>query len=201
MDNELFENLSNEGFLKNTFRTAALTTGIGLAGMGADRLAGALNSPPPSATVVSVQQEEPKIQSPVKAEVEKKSNVSPVIKKEIGDELPVITKAAIRNGVEPGTEDFAILLAIRKAENGKPGREFGVLHPRAVDTDLDTQAGWCAATIMRNRERWEEAGKPEDFITFLGRRYCPVGAENDPQGLNRHWIKNVMHWTERFKRQ
>lgn len=90
-----------------------------------------------------------------------------------------------------------IVAAIRKAENGGPGREFGILGA-AVRRDMkrrgDTyrvQAGWCAATVQKNYDRWVKAGSKGDFIVFLGKRYCPVGAKNDPNGLNRHWIKNV----------
>ena len=66
-------------------------------------------------------------------------------------ELQTIRAAAERNGLVYGSEDWFILLAIRKAENGPRGREFGILHPkcerimkeRPNDT-LDIQAGWCA---------------------------------------------------------
>ena len=109
-------------------------------------------------------------------------------------ELPVIIRAAERNDCRG--DDFLILLAIRLSENGGPGREFGVMHPRAIDTDLDTQAGWAAATIIKNRKRYEEDGYTYDFITFLGNRYCP--AEVDPEG-NTNWKKNVQYWFEKFK--
>ena len=39
--------------------------------------------------------------------------------------------------------------------------------------------------------------KGGDFISFLGSRYCPVGAKNDPRGLNRNWISNVRRIYER----
>ena len=109
-------------------------------------------------------------------------------------ELSVIRTAAERNGIEYGSDDWYILLAIRKAENGREGLEFGVMNPRA--NDLDSQAGWCAASIVKNRERWDGTG---DFVAFMGRRYCPVGAENDPDGLNRHWVKNVNYWFKKLK--
>jgi len=94
---------------------------------------------------------------------------------------------------------LCILFAIRNAENGRAGIEFGVLHPRAMDrpNSLRVQAGWAAATVSKNRKRWLDSNQDIDFITFLGNRYCPVGAENDPTGLNRHWIGNVRKFTER----
>ena len=58
----------------------------------------------------------------------------------------------------------------------------------------------CAATVQKTYDRWKKAGSPGDFITFLGKRYCPVGAENDPNGLNRHWIRNVRHWAAKVRK-
>ena len=113
------------------------------------------------------------------------------------EEINTIMDAGKRNNLNP--EQIVILFAIRKAENGGHGREFGVMHPRALDTDLDTQAGWAAATIYKNYYRWENAGKPTDFITYLGNVYCPVGAENDPSGLNNHWIGNVKNWVDKIR--
>ena len=107
----------------------------------------------------------------------------------LSPELQTIRAASERNGLVYGSEDWFILLAIRKAENGRPGLEFGIMHPKA--NDLDSQAGWCAASIVKNRQRWDGKG---DFVEFMGRRYCPVGAENDPDNLNRHWVKNVNYW-------
>lgn len=115
------------------------------------------------------------------------------------EEYSIIMNAAERNGIDRfDHENIAILFAIRKVENGRKGREFGVLHPRALGEDsenrqvtLDRQAGWAAATIMKNRKRWIDAGMKEDFLVFLGSRYAPIDVENDPKGLNRHWIPNM----------
>ena len=91
-----------------------------------------------------------------------------------------------------------IVSAIRYSENGGKGREYGILHSRCKPT-YRSQAGWCAATVQKNYDRWVKAGSCGKFISFLGHRYCPVGAKNDPTGLNAHWIKNVTYYTERFK--
>ena len=117
------------------------------------------------------------------------------------DEINTITRAAERNGCYG--EDYLLLLAIRKAENGRAGRQFGILHPKALaqiaaapGRSLDIQAGWAGATIVKNRRRWQRAGCEGDFIDFLGDRYCPKQA--DEQG-NFNWKKNVRYWFERFK--
>ena len=98
-----------------------------------------------------------------------------------------------------------IVAAIRFAENGAAGREYGILGA-GVKRDMkrkgDTyrpQAGWSAATVQKNYDRWVKAGKPGEFIAFLGKRYCPVGADNDPNGLNKHWINNVTRLTKELR--
>ncbi|HIB86226.1 TPA: hypothetical protein EYO57_03290 [Candidatus Poribacteria bacterium] len=103
---------------------------------------------------------------------------------------------AIRVNVRPEMREALapIVAAIRYAENGKRGKEYGVLHPKAK-VSYRAQAGWCAATVQKNWDRYVKGGgKKKDveaFIVFLGKKYCPIGADNDPDGLNRHWIKNV----------
>jgi len=112
----------------------------------------------------------------------------------------IINNAAKRNNLR---EDlYSILYAIRKAENGPKNLEFGIIHPACAremqkrpNETLDIQAGWCAATIQKNFDRWLQDSSPKDFIIYLGGVYCPtIGATNDPNGLNKNWIKNVKHW-------
>ena len=114
------------------------------------------------------------------------------------DAIRVNIRAELRAELAP------IVAAIRHAENGRAGREYGILGA-GVQRDMKrrgetyrTQAGWCAATVQKTYDRWTKAGKPGDFVTFLGKRYCPVGADNDPQGLNRHWVKNVTAWRKKI---
>lgn len=125
------------------------------------------------------------------------------------DELRIIAEAADRNNCRG--DDFTILLAIRRAENGGWGKEFGIRHrlcraaiARQPQRSLDIQAGWAAATIVKNRRRWtrlrcaspRQAGDDSAFIDFLGDRYCPASA--DPHG-NKNWKANVKYFYERFK--
>ena len=46
-------------------------------------------------------------------------------------------------------------------------------------------------SVRNNRLRWEKAGKPGKFVDFMGKRWAPIGAENDPKGLNVNWARNV----------
>jgi len=93
---------------------------------------------------------------------------------------------------------FALILAIRESERGRSGCEFGVMHPEARETNLRTQAEWAIGTIKKNLERFEKQSEEKDFIAFLGKRYAPVGAENDPENLNQNWVKNVRYWYDAF---
>lgn len=34
-------------------------------------------------------------------------------------------------------------------------------------------------------------GKGLDTIEKIGAKYCPVGADNDPNGLNQYWVPGV----------
>ena len=87
---------------------------------------------------------------------------------------------------------YALSLAVRKQENGPPGLEFGVM--AAKGTDLEEQARWAVCTFIRNIQRWERTkndGTIESYIKFLGGRWAPIRASNDPNNLNRFWIGNV----------
>lgn len=46
----------------------------------------------------------------------------------------------------------------------------------------------CYNTVRNNYYRWERSGKKEDFITFLGDRYCPK--VSDEVG-NKNWKQNI----------
>lgn len=128
------------------------------------------------------------------------------LQQHFGEEYPIIMAAAKRNGIADTDHDnLATLFAIRKAENGKQGKEFGVLHPKAKgktgesrEATLDRQAGWAAATIMSKRRAHAASKDSSDFVEYLGSKYAPRGAENDPKNLNKNWHKNVSGWRDVF---
>jgi hypothetical protein len=98
---------------------------------------------------------------------------------------------------------FAFMLAIRMAEQGRKGIEFGVLHPDAINTDLEEQAIWSICTIIKNSVRWHMLRKQNvelDYITYFGGRWCPIGASNDPTGLNKHWVSNARYYYSIFNK-
>jgi hypothetical protein len=107
----------------------------------------------------------------------------------------IICYEAARQGVQA-----TFLAAIRIAEGGRPGREFGVLSADAPD--YGTQAEICARSIRNNLFRFMTAHSgafpvdPHDrytraFIAFMADRWAPRGAGNDPSDLNANWPQNV----------
>ena len=111
---------------------------------------------------------------------------------------------AIGSNIHPSLHDklAPVVAAIRYAENGCSGREYGILHPNVKPT-YRSQAGWCAATVQKNWERYMNRGGDEtnldQYITFLGNIYCPLDDPNDTMGLNKHWKKNVLWFYKDFK--
>jgi hypothetical protein len=106
-----------------------------------------------------------------------------------------IIRESARTGVDP-----SLLVALRRTENGGPGREFGVLSVAAPD--LDAQARVAANTVRNSIQRFERGGQAaldpatgrytEEFLRYLSARYAPIGAANDPAGLNRHHAANLI---------
>jgi hypothetical protein len=106
-------------------------------------------------------------------------------------EAEIISKVAKKYKLTP--TETALLKAIRKAENGPQGLEFGVVNPKArrFKDDPDptksytVQAMWAAGTIKKRFDG--DIGK-------FAERYAPIGAENDPENLNKNWEKNVEYF-------
>ena len=96
-------------------------------------------------------------------------------------------------------EDTEIAQAIYFAEGGAKAKvPYGILSVKVRDEAEARQV--CLNTIRNNRVRWQKAGAKGDYLEFLARRYAPVvGATNDPQGLNRNWLRNVRHFLNRTK--
>lgn len=125
------------------------------------------------------------------------------------NELDIIYKTADRVGINP-----ALLMAIRKHENGKvyyfgvmPGNsrykeDKGIIENgnfKYYKNRFEKQCNWSAITIKKNFERYLKSDKKYDFISFMQKEYCPIGAENDPRGLNKYWEGNVKKYFQRYK--
>jgi hypothetical protein len=94
--------------------------------------------------------------------------------------------------------DFNKLVdAIYRAEGGKAAKKpFGILSVKCDDYSDCRQI--ALNTVRNNWRRWENkthgANRHANYFNFLASRYCPVGAANDPQGLNRNWLNNVRYF-------
>lgn len=76
--------------------------------------------------------------------------------------------------------------AVYRAEGGKKAKvPYGILSVRVKD-EADARRV-CIRTIQNNRARFAKQTKYDDFIEFLGSKYCPVSEHK----LNRFWVKNV----------
>jgi hypothetical protein len=109
------------------------------------------------------------------------------------EESLVLSDVADEYGLTP--EQRALLYAIRRQENGGPGREMGVLAPEAqrfrgdFPRSLKTQAQWAAGTIKKRYTG--------DLVGF-GNRWAPRNATNDPRGLNKNWIPGVQKFMKQL---
>lgn len=114
--------------------------------------------------------------------------------------LPTTEKLLINDAASRAAVDPRFLGALRRAENGGPGREFGVLSVPAPT--YEDQVRLAAVSIRRSVQRFEATGRAaidpasgrytDEFIHFFSKRYAPVGAANDPAGLNRHHARNLI---------
>lgn len=117
-----------------------------------------------------------------------------------GTGLPESERAIILETASRFNIDARLLAALRRTENGGPGREFGVLSVSAPT--YQEQANVAARTIANNLRRYKSAGNPDpigtdgrvtpDFIRYFSAIYAPIGASNDPNKLNQNHVANLM---------
>lgn len=112
--------------------------------------------------------------------------------------LLVVGMAYAFAGMKSAWADEEIATAIYKAEGArKAAYAYGI---RSVRYESKKEAKKiCLNTIRKNKVRFTKQNKYDDFIEFLGSRYCPVKgrlskAENR---LNRYWVKNVKYHLEK----
>jgi len=98
----------------------------------------------------------------------------------------------------PETLIDKIANAIYLAEGGRKAvKPYGIL---SIPCDSESECRRiCRNTIRNNFKRYLDAKAylRETYLEFLSRRYAPIGAANDPRGLNQNWIKNVTFFLER----
>ena len=87
--------------------------------------------------------------------------------------------------------------AIWLAEGGERAKPYyyGIRSVKCKDK-ADCRAV-CFSTVRNNYRRWLEANTTQTFLEFLANKYAPIGADNDPKGLNHNWIKNVAFYLKK----
>lgn len=88
-----------------------------------------------------------------------------------------------------------VVEAIGKAENSTR-YPYGI---KSIEThgDIAYARQICLNTVRNNWKRYLAVDKTpteDEYLVFLAKRYCPIGAPDDPTNLNRHWIKNVRYF-------
>jgi hypothetical protein len=106
-------------------------------------------------------------------------------------EKPLIVAACVEYGL-----DAAFVMAIRVAENGAPGREFGVLSVSAP-TYAD-QLRICCETVAHRLETYLDNPTVRNgtgriiyraaWIHYFASIWAPGDANNDPNHLNSNWF-------------
>jgi hypothetical protein len=94
-----------------------------------------------------------------------------------------------------------LVSAIYLAEGGARAKKpFGILSVPC--SDYSSCKKICTNTVRNNLKRWENAGKPGDYLEFLSKKYAPIGMgknSNDPRNLNKNWYSNVKKIYGRMK--
>lgn len=78
-----------------------------------------------------------------------------------------------------------------KVAEGSTKHPYGILKAYCKPNDPD---GQCRKGCIQTINKWQKKlsyTSPEDFIRQFGTIYCPIGADNDPSGLNKNWVRNV----------
>ncbi len=89
--------------------------------------------------------------------------------------------------------DQELCSAIYKSEGGENAQYlYGI---RSVKYDTPEEARQICLNTIRNQRRRHEAHVCNlSYLECLAKRYCPIGADNDPKGLNKNWLKNVRYF-------
>jgi len=111
--------------------------------------------------------------------------------------MMVIGVGLMLSSIAYGFTTDQIADAIYKAEgSNKTNHPYGILQKYKHTTPRQA----CINTIVHARKDFKGKYKSEsEFISLLGDRYCPVGAKNDPKGLNKNWKKNVNYFLNKTK--
>ena len=93
-------------------------------------------------------------------------------------------------------QDAEIANAIYQAEGGTKAKvAYGILSVKVRDEAEARRV--CLNTIRNQRRRHSAHACGMDYLSCLAKRYAPVGAENDPLGYNKNWLRNVRYYLDK----
>lgn len=117
--------------------------------------------------------------------------------------LKDIEKKIYNKSVESGlTHEQAILVvAISKHETGnwtstlyKNSNNFGGIYNGKEQKFYSYESNEKGLQAFVNLLKNNYFGKGLNTIEKIGAKYCPVGAKNDPNGVNKHWVPKVTEY-------
>lgn len=92
-------------------------------------------------------------------------------------------------------DEKILLFAIRSHENGKPGKECGVLSYNANYYG----DGFVSLIIQADAATWIIRKYYKGSLREFAKIYAPIGAKNDPTNLNQCWYAEVRKWMKFYK--
>lgn len=102
--------------------------------------------------------------------------------------LWLIFASCVQAEIYSSTEIASAIYVIEGGPNAK--KPYGILSvPCNGEKDC---RNICLNTVENSFTRWQIAGSQGDFLGYLANRYAPTkNASNDPQGLNKNWLRNL----------
>lgn len=87
-------------------------------------------------------------------------------------------------------QDPALIQAMVRAEGGPEAFVRAVQCSKAISNFPQAVDVACRSATHR---MWEyvKANVSEPYVLYLGSKWAPIGAANDPHGLNANWVHNV----------
>lgn len=147
---------------------------------------------------INIEKNEEEIKTDEVAIVEKTSKKEETKENKKTCNMSEVECAIYNKGIEKGmTEKQAyLILAISKHETGnwtssafKDKHNFGgIMKNGKLATYKNFDEGLDAFVNLLNNVYF---AKGRNTIEKIGAIYCPVGASNDPNGLNKYWVPNV----------
>ena len=102
-------------------------------------------------------------------------------------------------------EQAILVVAISKHETGnwtsslyKNNNNFGGIYNSKEKKFYSYESNEKGLQAFVNLLKNNYFGKGLDTIEKIGNVYCPVGAENDPTGVNQHWVPKVTQYYNNY---